>query len=340
MKNTRSFITLAIFVCSIALSSCESTVKPEDAVPIGDVGNDLQYINGKMYAVLDNSDKILVGTPSSSTSERIFILSQGAFTKNNARIDSWNMTDSTLTTNLFTTSNQQHTSIEFPAKSAPWKIMQISATEAFVAEFLTGNMAVIDLNSNMISSTITIGAGQNSLASIGNMVYATTGSNTLVSVNKTTKAVGMQKYIGETPLQVIGDSVHNKLIVLTAGNYSPKTEGKILFVDPATFNITDSIKIDTLHYVNQLILGGDKVYILFGDAVKVLDLGSKLILPDALFTKPYYAGYFDAPKNMLYLGTAVDFQSNDVVDIFDLGSRTLKRTLNLGIAPSFFAVVR
>ena len=340
MKNSRLYLVLAILLGSIALSSCESTTKPEDAVPIGDVGNDLQYINGKLYAVLDNSDKILVGTPSSSTSERMFILSQGAFGKNNARIDSWNMNDSTLTTNLFTTSNQQHSAIEFPAKSAPWKIMQISATEALAAEFYTGNMAVIDLNSNTISSTINIGAGQNSLASIGNMVYATTDKNTLVSVNKTTKAVRTLTYIGETPMQIIADSTHNKLIVLTAGNYSPKTEGKILFVDPASFAITDSIKIDTLSYINQLILAGDKVYILFGDAVKVLDLGSKLILPDALFTKPYYAGYFDAPKNMLYLGTAVDFQSNDVVDIFDLGSRTLKRTLNLGIAPSFFAVVR
>ncbi|MEP7235026.1 MAG: hypothetical protein ABI778_07000, partial [Ignavibacteriota bacterium] len=237
MKKSRSFITLAILLCSIALSSCESTTTPETVTPIGDVGNDLQFINGKLYAVLDNSDKILVGMPAAVATERIFILNQGAFGKNNARIDSWSASDATLATNLFTVPSQQHTAIEFPAKSAPWKIMQISATEAFVAEYYTGNMAVVDLTSNTITSTINIGAGQNSLASIGNTVYATTASNTIVSVNKSTKTVGMQKYIGETPLQVIADSSHNRLIVLTAGNYSPKTEGKILFVDPATFAI-------------------------------------------------------------------------------------------------------
>ena len=332
---------LFVFLASAALlSACESTTTPPSTTsqPLGDVGNDVQFINSKLYIVLDNSDKIVVATPPVISDDRIFILNEGAFGKNNARLDLWDWKDSSLTTNLY--SSNPTATITFPAKSAPWKILQISATEALAAEFYTGQMAVVNLTSNTITSTIQIGAGQNSLAILGSNVYATTGSNTIVSIDKSQKTVVSQKWIGENPMQVVADTVSNKLIVLTSGNYAPKTPGKILWVDPSSLAITDSIIVDTLHYVNEIIPAGNKAYILYGDGVKVLDLITHKLSTDPLFTKPYFSGYFDAWKNLLYLGTAVDFQSNDVVDIFDLSTHLLKRSLNVGIAPAFFAVVR
>jgi len=333
----KKHLVFLIITCAAFFSACESTT-PASNQPLGDVGNDLELLNGKLYIVLDNSDKIVVATPSANTDDRIFILDEGAFGKNNARMDEWDWKDSSLSTNLFT-ANVTGT-IAFPAKSAPWKILQISPTEALAAEFYTSDMAVVNLNSNTITSTISVGAGQNSLASLGSTVYATTGANTIVAIDKSQKTITSQKWIGENPMQVIADSSRKKLLVLTSGNYSPKTAGKILWVDPSTFAVTDSIVIDTLHYVNEIIPAGNKAYILYGDGVKILDLITHKLSTDPLFTKAYFAGYFDSVKNFLYLGTAVDFQSNDVVDIFDLTAHSLKRTLNVGIAPSFFAVVR
>jgi hypothetical protein len=340
MKYTCILFVIAVLLSSI-LSSCESTTTSSmPSVPIGDVGNDLQLINGKLYTVLDNSDKILVGTPSSSTDDRIFILDQGAFGKNNARIDSWDWTNNSLATSLFTTGSTDHSSIVFPTGTEPWKILQISSTEALAAEYMGGKMAVVNLTSNTITSTIDLGTGQNSIASLGNNVYVTTGSNTIISIDKSAKALLAQNWVGENPGQVLADSAHNSLLIFTAGNYAPKTFGKILWVKPSSLLITDSLIVDTTHYINEMVYAGSKVYILYNDKVQVLDMATHKLSDDALFTKSYYGGYFDAAKNLLYLGTAVDFQSNDVVDVFDLTSNTLKRTINVGIAPSFFAVVR
>ena len=339
MKNTSIYFMLAVILCGI-LSSCDSTT-PSTQTPIGDVGNDLQLINGKLFIVMDNSDKIVVGTPPASSDYQVFILNQGAFGKNNSRLDSWDWTNSTFTVGLFTTDgSSDHSSITFPAKSAPWKILQISPTEALAAEYYTNNLAVINLTSNTISSTIPIGAGQNSLAVLGNTVYATTNSNTIVSLDKTAKTIISQKYIGDNPGQVFVDSAHNSLIVFTTGNYSPKTPGKILWVNPTTLAVTDSITVDTTHYINEIVSAGSKAYVLFTDKVQVLDLGTHALSTDGLFAKIYYGGYFDPVANYLYMGTAVDFQSNDIVDVFDLSAHSLKRTMNVGIAPSFFAVTR
>jgi hypothetical protein len=335
----KKYLVFVLIACASVFSACESTTTtPPASQPLGDVGNDLQFINGKLYTVLDNSDKIVVETPSTVIDDRIFILDQGGFGKNNAQLDLWDWKDSTLSTNFYTSTPTA--TIAFPAKSAPWKIMQISATEALAAEFYTGQMAVVNLTSNTITSSIQIGAGQNSLAILGSNVYATTGSNTLVSIDKSQKIVIAQKWIGDTPMQVVADTGRNMLIVLTTGNYSPKTPGKILWVNPISLAVIDSIVIDTMHFINELVPAGNKMYILYGDGVKILDLATHTLSTDPLFTKSYYGGFFDVFKNVLYLGTAVDFQSNDVVDIFDLNSHSLKRTLKVGIAPAFFAVVR
>ena len=320
------------------LSSCESTTTPASNQPLGDVGNDVEFIRGNLYIVLDNSDKIVVATPPQTVDDRIFILNEGGFGKNNARLDLWDWKDSSLMTNLYT-SNPTAT-IAFPAKSAPAKILQISATEAIAAELYAAQMAIVNLSSNTITSNIQIGAGQNSLASTASTIYATTLSNTIVAIDKSQKIVTAQKWIGENPMQVVADTIRKTLLVLTSGNYGPKTPGKILWVDPTSLAVTDSIVIDTLHFINSIVQAGNKAYLLYADGVKVLDLATHKLSTDPLFTKPYFGGYFDASKNYLYLGTAVDFQSNDVVDIFDLSTHLLKRTLNVGIAPAFFAVVR
>ncbi len=283
------------------LNNTTDTLTRDLVNPLGDVGNDLQYINGKLYAILDNSAKIEVINPDTPS---------------------------------------VHHSISFPTGSSPWKILPISSTEALVSENYTGDMAVVNLTTDVITKTISVGAGQNSIVMIGGNVFATTGSNELVKIDPVLKTVTSQKYIGESPQQIIVDSTRGMLVIQTSGNYLPKTAGKILFVNPTTMAIVDSIVLDTVSYVNQVVYAGNAAYLLLTNGVKVINLATHTISTDAMFTKPYYGGYFDASKNLLYLGTAVDFSHNDVVDIFDISAHSLKKTINCGIAPAFFAVVR
>ncbi|HYM20254.1 MAG TPA: hypothetical protein VEW28_04525 [Candidatus Kapabacteria bacterium] len=336
MKN---YLLLLLF-SSLALASCESTTQPgnnstsgkgdrmfildqgdfnhhnahidaqnwttntltTDLIdPFGDSGNDLQYLNKKLYAVLDNSDKIVVINPDSTA---------------------------------------DHHSIYFPSGATPGKIVAISSTTAVVTDIYLPTMYVVNLSTDSVIGTFNVGAGQSWLAVLGGKLFATTESNEIISIDPTLKTVSKEKWIGENPFELAADSINNKLIVMTYGAYSPRTDGKILWVNPSTLSVEDSMSIDTNRYINQLVVAGSKLYVLFGDGVKVIDLASHALTTDPLFAKTYFGGYFDPVDNLLYLGTAKDLQNNDVVDVFDMSTHSLKKTLNVGIAPAFFAPVR
>lgn len=269
--------------------------------PLGDVGNDIELINGRLYVVLDNSSKIISINPDSIADRK---------------------------------------TINFGAGSTPGKIIQISATEALVADLYGNSASVLDLTTNAVTSTISVGGGQTWLASLGSAVYSVTGANEIVAIDKAAKSMTKHQYIGEIPMQIAADSSRGKLIVFTAGNYSPKTPGKILWVDPSTFAVTDSIVLDTTHYYNQIVMGKNVAYLLADYGVIKIDLISHQIAPSVMIPKNYFGGQYDPIDNLLYLGTAVNFTDPDVVDVYDMSTTTLKKTLNVGIAPAFFAIVR
>lgn len=269
--------------------------------PLGDVGNDLQLINGKLYAVLDNSSKVEVINPD-STSDR--------------------------------------TSIAFPAGSAPAKIVQISATEALVPELYNAEIAVINLGTNMITSTIPVNGGQYSIAMLGGKAYSASSVGKLFAIDAITKTViDSTTWLNANPSQVLADSANNALVVVTSGDYKT-IPSKIQWVNSTTMQVTDSIVFSTAIGITTIFMGNGSIYVCyFGKNSQVINTITHTISDDPLLTKAYVGGYYDAAKQLLYMGTVSDYQHNDQVDIFDMASKSLKKSLTVGIAPSFFAVI-
>lgn len=287
-------------VISLKTDSVQSNVLPH----LGDVGNDIKLINGKLYVVLDNSQKIEVLDPS------------------------------TL---------KEVTAITFPAGSIPTKIEQISANEAVVSDggyVNTTEMYVIDLATNTITSRITVGTSTGGLATLNGSLFATTSTNELLQINASSKSVTGRTPAGDVPMYAIADSGHNKVIVFSAGNYFPsKTPGSIRWINPNSLALTDSIMVDTNTYIAALVpaLSAKKMFILYGAGVGVLDLDTKKITTTTFIgtSKSFLGGTYDASTNELYLGTG-DFSSNGKVEVYDATTGALKRSYNAGIAPSFF----
>jgi hypothetical protein len=270
--------------------------------PLGDVGNDLQYINGKLYAALDNSAKIEVINPDSTA---------------------------------------DHSSIQFPVKSGPAKIVQISSTEALVPELYNNEIAVINLSSNTIASTISVEAGQYSIAMLGGKAYSASANGKVLKIDPVAKSVlELSPWINGNPSQVVADSQRNVIVLATAGDYV-SVPAKIFWLNASTLVPEDSLILSFGSGINVLVPGKDKLYVcLFGERTKVIDLVTHKMDVDPLINKSYFGGYFDASKNLLYMGMVTDYQHDDTVDVFDLGTNSLKKSIVTGVAPCFFTVVR
>lgn len=279
----------------------DSLISSDLVSPLGDVGNDLQLINGKLYVVLDNSSKIVVVDPDSAAA---------------------------------------HTVIQFPPFSAPAKIVKSSATEALVPELYRNEIAVINLASGTIASTIPVDSGQYSIAMLSGKAYSASASGKVLVIDPATKQITKTSaWIDPNPAQIVADSAHNVLILATSGDYTT-TPGKIYWMDPSTLVPTDSIVLPMTSSFNTMFIGGNKAYVCFYvQQPQVIDLGTHSMAADPMLTKNYFGGIYDAASKLLYMGTVSDLIHNDGVDVFDLSSMKLEKSFTAGIAPGFFVVM-
>lgn len=267
--------------------------------PFGKAGNDLQYINNKVYAVLDNSSKIEVINPDSTA---------------------------------------YHTSISFGPGSTPYKILQVSSTEAWVPDIYGKPISIIDLATNTNSASKVDIDSQYSLVLYNKLVYSVGAPGEISAIDPASKTVITSHWLNYNAGQVVVDSVNSTLIVLTNGNYTT-TSPKLYFVNPSTLIPTDSITIDN-GFVNSIVMANDRLLLLYGDNVKSLDLKTHALTTDALFTKGYYSGYYDASNSYLILGTGIDFQHDDSVDIFDMEQNKLIKTFPVGVGAAAYLIIK
>ncbi len=333
MKN---YLVLLLLAC-IGLSSCESTDGPNnntttskgerlfmlsqgrfqtndarldiwdlttDSIiskalyPIGDAGNDLQLINGKLYAVIDGSSKIEIINPDSTN---------------------------------------DHKSIQFPVGSTPWKIIPLSSTKALVPCLYEHPTYILNLTSNSIEDSITI-TDQASILEYNNVIYTADEPGAVHILDLNSKTITKSQWLNNYAVQILADSKRNSLLVATAGNFGV-TSGKLYWVDPTSLIPTDSVALPS--GPNMMFFAEDKVYLCyFGMAPSVVDLQSHAISTDPMLTESYYSGYYLSDKKYLVLGTAKDAQNEDVVDIFDLSTKSLKKTINAGVLPVAYAYVK
>lgn len=219
----------------------------------------------------------------------------------------------------------------------PNRILAVSDSEAYVSQLYTTTLAVINLKKYEIKSTIDLGTESKAMALDGTTAYVITDSTGYAVINTVTKAVTSKVKVGDYPASIIIDKPHNQIVLMSQGSYSRKTHGMIHFINIATGQVTDSLALDTLDFAGALIDAGSKGFLLFGNRVAVLSYASKTISDTNFIAKSFYGGFFDVETNEIILGMAKDFQSNDVVEVYDAMTGSLKRTFTAGVAAGHFA---
>ena len=196
-------------------------------------------------------------------------------------------------------------------------------------------VAVIDLRTNTIATTISVPFGPEKILNHGNKLYVAHqggyGHNNLISVISG-NAVQSTITVGDVPssMTVVGEYLY----VLGSGNpdYSGnETAGSITKIDLASDQVVETYMFDTTDHPNELTADGSQLlYNLNGKVFKIDS--SSVNLPGT----PIIDGFFyamEARNGMLYATDAGDFASRGNLYVYDLSNNQQVQDIQTGIIP-------
>lgn len=281
-------------------------VNPDET--LGDTGQDLGFYGNKAYIVVNNSNKIEV--VNRYTMKHIASITLGlsnpryiAFYNGKGYVTNWGDGGSN--------------------------------TDDFVA--------VINLNTNTVSSTIPVAEGPERIVAENNKLYVAhkggyNFGNTVSVINPVNNAV-TPITVGDVPNSLVENS--GKLYVLCEGKPSwsgTETGGKLVEINLAN-NMTSSIDFASTSHPSNLVIDNSLLYYTEGADIYKMNLTATTLPTAALFSttdQGVYGVYSFAVKNSkIYVGDAVDYSSNGKVYIYSL-TGTLKKEYTVGVIPAGF----
>jgi YVTN family beta-propeller protein len=274
--------------------------------PIGDVLQSMTLVNNKAYFVLNNSNKIEITDPSPLTS--------------------------------FGTIN---------GFSLPRYMVAVNSSKAYVSEYIdysgaNGRLSIIDLTTNTIKGSITVGVSPEHMLLLNDKVYVCNSSDTSVSVVNTATDMVVSKIKVPVGSESIVKDANGKLWVLCGGqiNYSNSANsiaGALVRIDPVTNTVEATYTFsDNNGSPAHLEINGTKnvLYYFYKNAVYSQSI-SATSLPTAPFiNRDFYGLGVDSISNTVYTGT-YGFTSNQQVIRYSSTAVPLD-SFTVGIGPNGF----
>lgn len=206
-------------------------------------------------------------------------------------------------------------------------------------------VAVVDLSTNTVISTIAVAEGPENIIEENDMIYvAHEGGygygNTITVINPNTDAVSTTITVGDVPNAM--DEENGKLYVICGGVPSwggTETSGELNIINLADNTVETTYTFSGMvHPANASIENGVLYYTIDAD-VYGMDLTATTLPETPIFSVTEQGAYgiygFKAENNKIYVGDAVDYSSAGNVYIYSLTGE-LQQTLSVGISPNGF----
>ncbi|VAW10141.1 putative surface layer protein [hydrothermal vent metagenome] len=200
-------------------------------------------------------------------------------------------------------------------------------------------IAIINLTDNTVEGNISVVLGPEHLLAQGEILYVAHkgafGQNNKVSViNTTSNTVTTTINVGDVPNSMQFDDTGN-LWVLCSGKPSfsgEETAGALVKVNTSTNEVATTMTFETTNHPSQLGIDGSMLYYYLGGSVFSLSTTADSLPSDSDFDElSFYSMTIN--KGMLYGTDAKDFASKGSLTIYDLSSKDLLKTLEVGIIP-------
>ncbi len=203
-------------------------------------------------------------------------------------------------------------------------------------------IAVVDLTSNSITSTIPVAEGPEEVFLKGSSLYVAHqggfGVNNILSLIDTdTNEVTGTITVGDAP-NSLQFGTDGNLWVLSGGASSfsgNETGGQIDVVDITTNAVISSFSFQDTEHPNYLNISesGDVYYYLAGSVYKSTTTNFQIPAVAALAGLNFYNMVL-LENNVLAGCNAGDFESNGSIEIYDIATNTLSATYDTGVIPS------
>ena len=219
----------------------------------------------------------------------------------------------------------------------------------------TGYVAVVDLGTNTVTSSIPVAATPNKIIANAGKLYIAHNDyalgNTVTIINSTTNTISGTINVGDLPDELDVDS-NGVLWVSCMGktdwvDSTNDTAGKILKVNLATNTVTTTLTMpaNTDHVSHFGLFGSNAYYTINSDIYKFPITSTALPTSKAFTSAAIYIYGFAVKNNKIYIGDAKFFNTNGVVYVYSsgetfdpnpLGTLLTPTPIEVGVGPNGF----
>jgi len=206
-----------------------------------------------------NSDKA-PANPTISTG--VYVLNEGSFQKNNASLTYYNLTDSAVTGDIFTTKNNRGLGdtgqdiLKYGSK------IYIAVYESSLIEVINAATGISEKSIPMLN-TSGQPASPRSLASYNGKIFISLYDGHVAQLDTTTLLIEKTVAVGSNPEGIV--VANNKIYVANSGGMAIKNDSTISVIDPTTFTVIKNIKVVINPSMIKADAYGDLYVISFGN---------------------------------------------------------------------------
>jgi hypothetical protein len=205
-------------------------------------------------------------------------------------------------------------------------------------------VAVINLTTNAITSTIPVAEGPDRiLAKNGNLYVAHLGGygfgTTISAIDGTTNVV-TPITVGDVPNSLVISG--NDLFVISGGKPSwsgTETAGKLTKINTVSNTVTTTLDFGTTVHPSNLVLSGTNLYYTVDEKVYTIPTTATALPTTTLFSAAsqgvtsIYS--FEVRNNKIFVGDAGNYSANGKVYVHSM-TGTLEQTYTVGVTPAGF----
>lgn len=230
----------------------------------------------------------------------------------------------------------------------PSQMLVINSQKAYVSDW-KGEIAVVNLNTNTITKTITAGTGPDAMVKSGNYVYvANTGGfgidSTVAVIDFTTDMVTKTIQVGDAPSGLVADASGRVWVLCKGKGYTGwsqpgDTPGCIVRIDPVSLavNYTYSFASTDVH-PEKLVINKQKslVYFLYNYGIYSFNITSSNATPEMISGRSFYSLGYENKTGYLYASDVKDYVSNGIVLRIKADTGKTVDSIQTGVIPRGF----
>lgn len=206
-------------------------------------------------------------------------------------------------------------------------------------------VAVINLTTNTVSSTIPVAEGPERILAKNNSLYVIHSGgynfgNTVSVINPSTNVVAMSIPVGDVPNSLAESN--GVLYVICGGKpswASTETGGKLVKINLANNTVTSTINFASTSHPSNLIIDNSSLYYTVNSDIYTTTSTATALPTTPLFSTTSQGVYgiysFEVENNKIYVGDALDYSANGKVYVYSL-SGTLEHNYTVGVTPAGF----